>query len=116
MEVIMASKLTFEKFCREYIPTHPELKLETDEMTPSEFAKVAKEHGQQLGFTFSDAEIQAVLGEHRAVRRQVAELGGEVKGSANGTAMCWHRALRTDEPLDADWLVITATPAKPPAA
>jgi len=109
---VMPTKMTFEKFCRDYIPAHPELKLGTDEMSPSDFAKVAKEHGAQLGFSFSDAEIQAVLGEHRAVRRQIADLGAEVKASANGTAMCWSGALRTDEPVDADWLVIKGVSAK----
>jgi hypothetical protein len=108
----MASKMTFERFCRDYIPAHPELKLGSDEMSPSEFAKVAKEHGERLGFTFSDSEIQAVLGEHRAIRRQVGQLGGEVKASANGTAMCWQGALRTDEPVDVDWLVIKGVTAK----
>jgi hypothetical protein len=101
-------KMTFEKFCRDYIPAHPELKLGTDDMSPSEFAKVAKEQGDKLGFSFSDVEIQMVLGEHRAVRRQIANMGGTVKASVNGTAMCFSifQPARTDEPLDADWLII----------
>ena len=102
----MAKKMTFEKFCRDYIPDHPELKLGTDDMSPTEFAKVAKEEGNKLGFTFTDAEIQSVLGEHRAVRLQIGNLGAEVKASANGTAMCWSGAIRSDEAVDADWLVI----------
>jgi hypothetical protein len=101
-------KMTFEKFCRDYIPTHPELNLATDNMSPSEFAKVAKDEGDKLGFNFTESEIQAVLGEHRAVRRQLANLGSVAKASANGTAMCWHDAMRTDEPVEADWLEIKA--------
>jgi hypothetical protein len=116
MEAVMATyttkKMTFEKFCRDYIPAHPELGLETDDMSPSEFAKVAKEEGDKLGFSFTESEIQAVLGEHRAVRRQIANLGAVAKASANGTAMCWHDALRTDEPVDADWLEIKAASKK----
>jgi hypothetical protein len=106
MEKRKSKKMTFEKFCRNYIPEHPELNLGTDDMSPSEFAKVAKEEGAKVGFTFSDAEIQEVLGEHRDVRRQVANLGASIKASANGTAMCWQGAVRTDEPVDADWLTI----------
>jgi hypothetical protein len=105
-------KMTFEKFCRDYIPEHPELKLGTDEMSPSEFAQVALEEGRRLGFTFSEAEIQAVLGEHRRVRRQLADLGAVAKASANGTAMCYNGAMRTDEPVDADWLVIKGSVRK----
>jgi len=102
-------KMTFERFCRNYIPEHPELKLGTDDLSPSEFAKVAQDTGRKLGFSFSDAEIEAVLGEHRAVRRQFRDLGAVAKASANGTAMCYHGAMRTDDPVDADWLVIKAS-------
>jgi hypothetical protein len=100
------SKMTFEKFCRDYIPAHPELKLERDNLSPTAFAKVAAEEGQKLGFTFSESEIWAVLGEHRQARRTVADLGGSVKASANGTAMCWSGDIRTEDPIEADWLVI----------
>jgi hypothetical protein len=105
-------KMTFEKFCRNYIPAHPELGLDTDDLSPSEFAKVALEEGRKLGFSFTESEIQDVLGEHRQLRRQVADLGGAVKASANGTAMCWQGAIQTDEPIDADWLVIKAEPTE----
>src|SRR5262245_23821908 len=94
-------RMTFERFCRDYIPTHPELKLGEDDMSPTEFAKVAKEQGQRLGFHFSEAEIQAVLGEHRKVRKEIADLGAAAKASANGTAMCYNGAIRTEEPIDA---------------
>lgn len=104
-----AEKMTFERFCRDYIPEHPELGLETDDMSPSAFAKVALEEGRKLGFAFTEGEIQSVLGEHRRLRREIANVGAEVKASANGTAMCWqHGAIRTDDPIDADWLVIKA--------
>lgn len=106
-------KMTFEKFCRDYIPAHPELKLGTDTLSPTEFAKVAAEEGHKLGFTFSEAEIWSVLGEHRQARRAVADLGGSVKASANGTAMCWSGAIRTEDPIEADWLVIKGTVQKP---
>jgi hypothetical protein len=99
-------KMTFEKFCRDYIPEHPELGLGTDELSPSEFAQVAREEGRKLGFAFTEAEIQDVLGQHRQVRRQIADLGSAVKASANGTAMCYQGAMRTDDPVEADWLVI----------
>jgi hypothetical protein len=105
-------KMTFEKFCRDYIPEHPELKLGTDDMSPTEFAQVALEEGRKLGFNFTEAEIQAVLGEHRRVRRQLVDLGAVAKASANGTAMCYNGALRTDEPVEADWLVIKGTVRK----
>ena len=101
-------KMTFEKFLRDYIPKHPELGLETDELSPSEFAKVAMEHGNKLGFSFSEGEIWSVLGEHLQTRQKIADLGATVKASANGTAMCWNGGMRTDEVVDADWLVITA--------
>ncbi len=101
-------KMTFERFCRNYIPEHPELNLAEDDMSPSEFAKVAQAQGQKLGFHFSDAEIWALLGEHRDVRRKIADLGAAAKASANGTAMCWQGSIRTDEPIDADWLSISA--------
>ncbi|GAA2767629.1 hypothetical protein GCM10010103_66710 [Streptomyces paradoxus] len=103
-----SEKMTFEKFCRDYIPEHPELGLGTDELSPSEFAKVALEEGRKLGFAFTESEIQAVLGEHRRVRKEIANLGASVKASANGTAMCWHGGITTEEPIDADWLVIKA--------
>ena len=104
-----ADKMTFERFCRDYIPDHPELGLETDNMSPSTFAKVALEEGRKLGFSFTETEIQSVLGEQRRLRREIANFGGEIKASANGTAMCWqHGAIRTDDPIDADWLVIKA--------
>ena len=102
------SKMTFEKFCRDYIPEHPELNLAEDNMSPTEFAKVAQEEGKKLGFHFSDAEIWSLLGQHREVRRQIADLGAAAKASANGTAMCWNGARRTDEAVDADWLTISA--------
>jgi hypothetical protein len=105
-------KMTFEKFCRNYIPEHPELNLGTDDLSPTEFAKVAIDEGRKLGFSFSDAEIQAVLGEHRKVRQMVADLGGVVKASANGTAMCNAGVARTDDPIDADWLVIKGVSEK----
>lgn len=100
--------MTFEKFCRNYIPAHPELGLGEDNMSPTEFANVALEHGQRLGFNFTEAEIWTVLGEHRDVRRRIASLGGAVKASANGTAMCNQSGsiTRTDDPVDADWLEI----------
>jgi hypothetical protein len=104
-----SKKMTFEKFCRDYIPDHPELGLATDDMSPSEFAKVALEHGRKLGFAFTEAEIESVLGEHRRLRREVAAIGGEIKASANGTAMCNIGWFRTDEAIDADWLVIKGT-------
>ncbi|MGW4029833.1 hypothetical protein ACWEFL_11000 [Streptomyces sp. NPDC004838] len=107
-----AEKMTFEKFCRDYIPKHPELGLGTDELSTSEFTKVAIEEGRKLGFSFSEAEVQAVLGEHREVRLQVANLGGEIKASANGTAMCWQGHITTDEPIAADWLVIRSDPTE----
>ncbi len=105
-------KMTFEKFCRDYIPTHPELKLGTDDMSPTEFAKVALDEGRKLGFSFTEAEIQSVLGEHRQVRRKIADLGAVAKASANGTAMCYQGAMRTDDPVDADWLVIKGVTEK----
>lgn len=109
-----AKKMTFERFCRDYIPEHPELDLGDDDLSPTEFASVALEEGRKLGFKFSEAEIQSVLGEHREVRRRVADFGGAVKASANGTAMCWqHDAARTDDPVDADWLVIKAIRERP---
>jgi hypothetical protein len=105
-------RMTFEKFCRDYIPEHPELKLGTDELSTSEFAQVALEEGRKLGFSFSEAEIQTVLGEHRQVRRQIADLGATAKASANGTAMCYQGAMRTDDPVEADWLVIKGAQEK----
>jgi len=105
--------MTFERFCRDYIPAHPELKLGTDEMSPAEFSKIALDEGKKLGFNFTEREIETVIGEHRAVRRQIADLGAAVKASANGTAMCYNGALRTDDPIDANWLVIKASKAKP---
>ncbi len=64
--------MTFEKFCRNYIPDHPELKLGTDDLSSTEFAKVALDEGRKLGFSLTEAEIQAVLGEHPQVRRKIA--------------------------------------------
>jgi hypothetical protein len=107
-----SAKMTFDKFCRNYIPEHPELNLGTDDLSPSEFAKIALEQGRKLGFSFSEAEIQAVLGEHRAVRRQIRDLGAVAKASANGTAMCYQGAMRTDDPIDENWLVIKASVQK----
>src|SRR4051794_29580521 len=106
MDAKHESKMTFEKFCRDYIPAHPELGLGTDNLSPTEFAKVAVEVGNKLGFSFTDTEIWALLGEHRQARRTVANLGGTVKASVNGTAMCYSGVVRTDDPIDADWLVI----------
>lgn len=105
-------KMTFERFCRDYIPAHPELNLGEDDMSATAFARVAKKHGKELGFQFSDAEIQSVLGEHRRVRKQITDLGAAAKASANGTAMCYNGAIRTDDPIDADWLVISAKPRR----
>lgn len=106
--------MTFERFCRNYIPEHPELELGEDNMSPSEFATVAQEEGRKLGFTFTEAEIWSVLGEHRDVRRRIAMLGGAVKASANGTAMCNQSGsiARTDDPVDADWLEIRLPPGR----
>jgi hypothetical protein len=106
------SKMTFERFCRDYIPDHPELKLGTDDLSPTEFAQIALEQGRKLGFAFTESEIQAVLGEHRAARRTIADLGAVAKASANGTAMCYNGAWRTDDPIDADWLVIKGVKEK----
>lgn len=107
-------RMTFEKFCRDYIPDHPELNLGEDNMSPTEFANVALEEGRRLGFNFTEAEIWSVLGEHREVRRRVAMLGGAVKASANGTAMCNQSGsiARTDDPVDADWLEIRMPPGR----
>jgi hypothetical protein len=99
-------RMTFESFCWEYIPQHPELNLQEDDLSPTEFAKVALDEGRKLGFHFTEAEIQDVLGEHRQARRRVFDLGGAVKASANGTAMCYNGGMRTDDLVDADWLVI----------
>jgi hypothetical protein len=106
--------MTFERFCRDYIPEHPELNLGEDTMSPTEFANVALEQGRKLGFNFTEAEIWSVLGEHRDVRRRIANLGGAVKASANGTAMCNQSGsiARTDDPVDADWLEIRLPPGR----
>jgi hypothetical protein len=103
------SKKAFQEFCTEYIPTHPELGLKTDKLSPEDFAKVAVEKGPKAGFKFTKAEVDAVLGVHRSARRTVFDLGGEVKASANGTAMCWQRGAIGSDPADADWLVIKGT-------
>jgi len=100
------SKKAFNDFCGKYIPQHPELRLKTDKLKPEQFAKVAMEVGPKAGFKFTKAEVDAVLGTHRAVRRQVTDLGGSVKASVNGTAMCYNGGLVTTDPADVDWLVI----------
>jgi hypothetical protein len=101
------SKKEFNKFCNEYIPKHPELRLRTDKLDPKEFTKVALAEGRKAGFSFTKADIDAVLGQHRTIRKQVTDLGGAVKASVNGTAMCYNGGIVTDDPADADWLVIT---------
>jgi hypothetical protein len=100
------SKKAFNDFCANYIPKHPELRLKTDQLNPAQFAKVALDVGPTAGFKFTKAEVDAVLGAHRAARRQVTDLGGSVKASVNGTAMCYNGGLVTTDPADADWLVI----------
>jgi hypothetical protein len=47
-----------------------------------------------------------VLGVHAATRRTVTDLGGSVKASVNGTAMCYNGGIVTSDPADNDWLVI----------
>jgi hypothetical protein len=103
------SKKAFKEFCTKYIPTHPELGLKTDKMNPEEFAKVAVEKGPKAGFKFTTAEVDAVLGLHRETRRNVFDLGGSVKASVNGTAMCWQRGTIGTDPVEVDWLVIKGT-------
>jgi hypothetical protein len=100
------SKKAFNEFCAKYIPQHPELRLRTDKLNLKQFAKVAMDVGPKAGFKFTKAEVDAVLGAHRAARRQVTDLGGSVKASVNGTAMCYNGGLVTDDPADVDWLVI----------
>ena len=73
LRVAKEYKMTFKKFCHNYIPHHPELKLGADDLTPTEeFAKVALNEGRKLGFSFTEGEIQAVLREHPQVRRKIA--------------------------------------------
>lgn len=103
------SKKAFKEFCLEYIPHHPELGLKTDKMKPEQFAKVAVEKGPKAGFKFTKAEVDSVLGLHSSARRTVFDLGGEVKASANGTAMCWAKGAIGTDPADADWMVIKGT-------
>jgi hypothetical protein len=103
------SKKAFNEFCAEYIPKHAELRLKTDKLNVKEFTKVALDEGRKAGFSFTKADIDAVLGQHRQVRREVTDLGGSVKASVNGTAMCYNGGLVTDDPADADWLVIKGT-------
>ena len=100
------AKKDFNKFCSEYIPKHPELRLKTDKLNTKEFAKIALAVGPKAGFKFTKADIDAVLGAHRKVRTEVADFGGSVKASVNGTAMCYNGGWVTEDPADADWLVI----------
>jgi hypothetical protein len=69
------SKGNFQKFCHDYIPKHPELGLVTDDLTPEAFTKVAVAEGQKAGFSFTAAEVEEVMGEHRklATRKPKAE-------------------------------------------
>ncbi len=103
------TKKAFNDFCATYIPTHPELRLKTDKLSPEKFAAVALQVGPKAGFKFTKADVAAVLGDHKAARRKVTDLGGSVKASVNGTAMCYNGGVVTSDPADADWLVIKGT-------
>jgi len=75
------SRTELERFCNEYLPAHPELKLEINARGDRQrLAKALVTAGKEAGFDFSEAEIHEVFNAELSDSELEAVAGGRKAG------------------------------------
>jgi predicted ribosomally synthesized peptide with nif11-like leader len=90
------SKEAFIKFYNEYVPSHPELQKQVDNLhNEDQFAKIALEHGPKNGFNFTKEEMGEVMSASKAKMLGQSELNDSQLEGVTGGAIATQTPTQT---------------------